>query len=109
MTGNELMQIAPMLFTIHDISKLAKPEAVKMGNVEEGFEDVLQHRLYFVTTPKFKIHFYTSLTNLRIILVTNPKLLNTNNLFSKIYKAYSDFVSKDASYAVSIQLVEMEC
>lgn len=102
MTGNELMQIAPMLFTIHDISKLAKPDAVRMENVEDGFEEVLAHKLHFVTTPKFKIHFFTSLTNLRIILVTNPKLLNTNNLFAKIYSAYSDFVSKDASYAVSL-------
>ena len=108
MTGNELMQIAPMLFTIHDISKLAKPDAVSTGNVEEGFSEVLAHRLKFVTTPKFKIHFYTSLTNLRIILVTNPKLLNSNNLFTKIYRAYSDFVSKDASYAVSIDHFKSE-
>jgi uncharacterized secreted protein with C-terminal beta-propeller domain len=105
MTGNELMQIAPMLFTIHDISKLAKPEAVDIKAAEEGFEEVLAHRLHFVTTSKFKIHFFTSLTNLRIIIVTNPKLLNADNLFRKIYRAYSDFVSKDASYAVSAKKV----
>lgn len=81
MTSDELMQIAPMLYTIHDISKLAKPDAIPLGNVEEGFEEVLEHRLHFVTTSKFKIQFFTTLTNMRIILITNPKLLNTNAIF----------------------------
>lgn len=64
---------------------------------------MLAHRLHFVTTSKFKIHFFTSLTNLRIIIVSNPKLLNADNLFRKIYRAYSDFISKDASYTVSVK------
>lgn len=93
-----------MLFTIHDISKLAKPNDVSLGKQEEGFEDVLEHRLLHVTTPKFKIHFYTTLTNLRIILVTVPNLVNPIQLFQRIYICYSDFISKDASYNVRIRL-----
>ncbi len=41
MNGNEIMQIAPVLFTIHDISKLAKPDCISMEETEKGFEEVL--------------------------------------------------------------------
>lgn len=99
------MQIATMFFQIQNISSLAKPQALNIDPVQEGFEDFVNHRMETVTTPGFKVHFFTSLTNLRIILVTEPKISNVDDLFKKIYLAYSDYISKDASYVVRTQVV----
>lgn len=97
---DDMMQIATMFFQIQNISSLAKPEALDIEPAQEGFEDFVNHRMNSVSTPGFKIHFFTSLTNLRIILVTDPKVASVDNLFRNIYLAYSDYISKDASYVV---------
>ena len=95
------MQISPMFFTIQGISQLAAPEVMGVHKDDDPyFRDVIRHRIDFLNTENFNIHFFTSLTNLRLILVTSPRLTNVKPIFSDIYKAYADFVIKDPNFTV---------
>jgi len=94
------MQISSLFFSIQTIAKLAAPEALGLHKEKEYFEQLVDHRIEFLSTDEFNIHFFTSLTNLRFIMVTSTGITNIKPLFGEVYKAFAQFVIKDPNFTV---------
>lgn len=65
-----------------------------------GMEFVISHRLLSVNTNKFTIHFFNSLTNIKIILFTSPGVTEVEDKLKKVYRMYSEFVRNNWKYMV---------
>lgn len=95
------MEISPMFFTIQGISLLAAPPSLDLKQEDPYFKEMVNHRIEFLNTDHFNIHFFNSMTNLKIIIVTSTAVTEVKSIFSDIYKAYADFVIKDPGFTVS--------
>ena len=73
-----------------------KPQIQDQKNF--GMEHVITHKLQKVITPKFEMHFFNSLTNLKIILLTKPNAKFVEDKLLKIYQVYADFVRNNWRY-----------
>ena len=61
-------------------------------------EHVISHKLESVKTDKFVLHFFNSLTNLKIILLTSQDCQNVKSKMLIVYTLYSDFVRNNWRY-----------
>ena len=61
-------------------------------------ENFMFHRLEHVQTEKFKISFFNSLTNLKIILVCAPRVQQERRLLVRVYELYGDYVKNNTFY-----------
>ena len=75
----------------------------QVSKVEPGFEDIVNHRMSFIKTSKFNIHMFTSLTNMRIIIVSKPEIgedsKTVKSLFKQIYSCFAELVTTDSGYS----------
>lgn len=63
-------------------------------------EHIITHRLLSVNTSKFSVHFYNSLTNIKIILFTDNNVTLVEDKLKKVYRMYSEFVRNNWKYMV---------
>ncbi len=65
-----------------------------------GMEHFIHYRLESVSTSKFKINFFNSFTNLKIILITSLNAKNVKQKLMQVYELYSRFLRNNAFYSV---------
>lgn len=96
---NDCLQIASTLFTINDLTSLIIPDDLVVDDEDNCMENLIKYRLENVETDKFNINYYNSLTNIKIILISNSDTSAVINILKKIYFYYSDIIGKDPFYA----------
>ena len=61
-------------------------------------ENFMFHRLESVETDKFRLSFFNSLTNLKIILICSPRAQGEKALLIRVYQLYGEYVKNNTFY-----------
>ena len=64
-------------------------------------EHFIVYKLSHLDTPKFRISFFNSFTNLKVILISAHGAKNIDKKLVQVYEFYSKFVRNNAFYAVN--------
>lgn len=60
---------------------------------------MIDHRLVNIKTDKFTLHFFNSMTNIKIIILTSTEY-EVGDKLNRVYKLYSELLRNDWRYMV---------
>ena len=96
--SNDLDAIGPVLHVINaQTSQVTPPCLQKNTQKDEAFCEVIDHRLECINCNNFQQYLWTTLSNIKFILISSGDIgARVKGLFKQIYAVYADCISKMA-------------
>jgi hypothetical protein len=95
--SSDLDAIGPVLHVINAQTSLVTPPALQKGQRDEAFAEVIDHRLESIKCDTYELYLYTTLSNIKFILIGQVELGTiVKEMFRRIYADYAECIAKMA-------------
>lgn len=91
LTTNERIMLASMFHSLFAISCKLSPVEKSSG-------------IELLETKSFKIHCFQSITGVKFLVLTDPRVLNMDAFLKKVYELYSDYALKNPFYSLEMPI-----
>lgn len=91
LTTNERIMLASMFHSLFAISCKLSPVEKSSG-------------IELLETKSFKIHCFQSITGVKFLVLTDPRVFNMDAFLKKVYELYSDFALKNPFYSLEMPI-----
>jgi len=91
LTTNERIMLASMFHSLFAISCKLSPVERSSG-------------IELLETNSFKLHCFQSITGVKFLVLTDPRVMNMDAFLKKLYEFYSDFALKNPFYSLEMPI-----